>query len=122
MKTLGIEEGHQGTEHICEANIVPLYECYLRCLDDYTIDRRGDVGAWVREAAMTGLAELTLLAARVDAHKNSVSKSYRERRECSLLPEICVREMMPRLAQQAVEKIDRTRGHGAKIFTTILFV
>ena len=29
--------------------------------------------------------------------------------------------MMTRLAQQSVEKIDRTRGHAAKIFTTILF-
>ena len=25
------------------------------CLEDYTVDRRGDVGAWVREAAVVAL-------------------------------------------------------------------
>lgn len=32
-----------------------LYDCYLLALKEYTIDSRGDIGAWVREAAMTGL-------------------------------------------------------------------
>ena len=113
VKTVSVHHGTNVTDTICEANIVPLYECYLRCLDDYTVDRRGDVGAWVREAAMSGLEELTLIAAQEEArNKNN---------ESSLLPKICVREMMTRLAQQSVEKIDRTRGHAAKIFTTILF-
>ncbi len=26
--------------------------CFLSAFDDYTLDRRGDIGAWVREAAM----------------------------------------------------------------------
>jgi hypothetical protein len=50
-------------------------------LDDYTLDRRGDVGAWVREAAMTGLAQLTLTATSSDL---------------SLVPEVCMRQVMPR--------------------------
>ena len=70
-----------GEDSICEANIVPLYECYLACLEDYTLDRRGDIGAWVREAAMTALAQLTLTATTTDP---------------SLVPEVCVRQVMPR--------------------------
>lgn len=32
-----------------------MYACFLRCLSEYTMESRGDVGAWVREAAMTAL-------------------------------------------------------------------
>lgn len=32
-----------------------LYNCYLLALKEYTIDSRGDIGAWVREAATIGL-------------------------------------------------------------------
>ena len=74
-------------------------------MDDYTVDRRGDTGAWVREAAMSGIVTLTLAA----------NKS-------NLVPEVCVAKMMPKLAQQSVEKIDRTRGHAAKAFATILLL
>lgn len=38
-----------------------LYDCYLLALKEYTIDSRGDIGAWVREAAMTGLHVCILL-------------------------------------------------------------
>ena len=120
VKTLGVHEGNKVTDYICEANIVPLYECYLRCLDDYTVDRRGDVGAWVREAAMTGLEEITILAAREGAPKSDRKMSNGED-EPMLLPKVCVRDMMTRLAQQGVEKIDRTRGHAARAFANILF-
>ena len=118
VKTVGVCEGSNVTDSICEANIVQLYECYLRCMDDYTVDRRGDVGAWVREAAMTGLEELTLLAAQQISSRTGTIGSNKN---AHLLPEICAREMMTKLSQQAVEKIDRTRGHAAKIFATILF-
>lgn len=94
-----------GESHICEANIVLIYDCFLKALEDYTHDRRGDVGAWVREAAMTGLSTLTLSLASKDR---------------KLIPEVCMAATMPKIAQQAVEKIDRTRGHAAHIFATIL--
>lgn len=74
-------------------------------MEDYTHDRRGDVGAWVREAAMTGLSSLTTSLA---------SKSPK------LVPQVCVEVMMPKIAQQAVEKIDRTRGQAAQIFASLL--
>jgi len=36
-----------------------IYECFLEGLAEYTLDSRGDIGAWVREAAMTGLQVCT---------------------------------------------------------------
>jgi hypothetical protein len=94
-----------GEDCICKANIVPIYECYLTAMKDYTHDRRGDIGAWVREAAMSGLASLTLAVTST---------------EPSLVPQVCIEAMMPKIAQQALEKIDRTRGHAAHLFATIL--
>ena len=89
---------------IAETAVIRIYECFLKALEDYTHDRRGDVGAWVREAAMTGLCALTLALAEEDP---------------DLVPEVCLNSMMPKIAQQACEKIDRTRGHATFIFATL---
>lgn len=35
-----------------------VFSCYMRCLGDYTMDSRGDIGALVREAAMAGIRTL----------------------------------------------------------------
>ena len=32
-----------------------------KALDDYSVDNRGDVGSWVREAAMYGLEKCTYI-------------------------------------------------------------
>ncbi len=77
--------------------------CFLSAMDDYTLDRRGDIGAWVREAAMQGLTDLLLQLS-----------------EDLLVPEDRVAEAMARMAQQACEKIDRTRGLAARLFIKIL--
>ena len=37
-----------------------VYDCFLLAMEDYTVDRRGDIGAWVREAAMAGIEAVTL--------------------------------------------------------------
>ena len=62
---------------------MPIYECFLLALEDYTHDRRGDIGAWVREASMSGLTSLTLLASE----------------NPSLVPQICVEAMMPKIGK-----------------------
>ena len=36
-----------------DSRVIP---CFVDALEDYTIDNRGDVGSWVREEAMKGLA------------------------------------------------------------------
>lgn len=32
-----------------------IFDCMLKSLQEYTLDDRGDIGAWVREASMTGM-------------------------------------------------------------------
>eukprot|EP00088_Acartia_fossae_P032718 TRINITY_DN33473_c0_g2_i1.p1 TRINITY_DN33473_c0_g2~~TRINITY_DN33473_c0_g2_i1.p1 ORF type:complete len:502 (-),score=89.06 TRINITY_DN33473_c0_g2_i1:224-1729(-) len=82
-----------------------VYDCFLVCLEDYTLDRRGDVGAWVREAALSGIEQLTI---------KLLAKST------AAVPAAVVAQFMPCLAQQAVEKIDRTRGLAGRIFHHLL--
>lgn len=90
---------------LCEDNIRPVYEALLGCTNDYSTDSRGDVGAWVRAAAMSSLMDVTLL----------VVASAPE-----LLSSGLVQRMMCCLAQQAAEKIDRYRAHAGTVFLRLL--
>lgn len=90
---------------LCEDNIRAVYEALLGCMNDYSMDSRGDVGAWVRAAAMSGLMNVTL----------TVVASAPE----LLSPDI-VQHMMCCLAQQAAEKIDRYRAHAGTVFLRLL--
>uniref|UniRef100_A0A1A7XMF4 Tubulin-specific chaperone D n=1 Tax=Iconisemion striatum TaxID=60296 RepID=A0A1A7XMF4_9TELE len=90
---------------LCSDNIADVYGVLLSCLKDYTTDSRGDVGAWVREAAVSSLMELTMLVAR-DAPE-------------ILSPDL-VKPMMCCLAQQMAEKIDRYRAHAGNTFLHLL--
>ena len=51
--------------------------------EDYTIDSRGDVGAWVREAALTTLCNLVFLL--VDQHANCITEDVCRRIVCFLM-------------------------------------
>uniref|UniRef100_A0A8C5E7Q7 Tubulin-specific chaperone D n=1 Tax=Gouania willdenowi TaxID=441366 RepID=A0A8C5E7Q7_GOUWI len=90
---------------LCSENVNKVYELLLNSMSDYTTDSRGDIGAWVREAAMSSLRDLTLL----------ISSSAPE----VLTPDL-VKCMMACLAQQAAEKIDRYRAHAGNIFVHLL--
>ncbi|CAK6963090.1 tubulin-specific chaperone D [Scomber scombrus] len=90
---------------LCSENVAEVYNALLNSMNDYTTDSRGDVGAWVREAAMTSLMDVTIL----------VASSAPE----ILLPDL-VKSMMCCLAQQAAEKIDRYRAHAGNIFLHLL--
>jgi len=83
-----------------------VYDCFLLSLEDYTVDRRGDIGAWVREAAMAGVESVTLSLLATGAHKIQSS---------------LVSQIMPYLVQQANEKIARTRGQAGKVFSSLLW-
>uniref|UniRef100_A0A671YZX4 Tubulin-specific chaperone D n=1 Tax=Sparus aurata TaxID=8175 RepID=A0A671YZX4_SPAAU len=85
---------------LCSENVAEVYGVLLDSMTDYTTDSRGDVGAWVREAAMSSLMEVTLQVAG-DA------------------PEILSCTMCC-LAQQSAEKIDRSRAHAGSIFLRLL--
>ncbi|XP_069339168.1 tubulin-specific chaperone D isoform X2 [Eulemur rufifrons] len=103
-RTVGVKAGAPD-EAVCKENVSQVYGALLGCLGDYTTDSRGDVGAWVREAAMTGLMDLTLLLGRSQPEL--------------IEPHVC-EQVMCRVAQQASEKIDRFRAHAAGVFLTLL--
>uniref|UniRef100_A0A8I5MYQ6 Tubulin-specific chaperone D n=1 Tax=Papio anubis TaxID=9555 RepID=A0A8I5MYQ6_PAPAN len=103
-QTVGVKPGAPD-EAVCRENVSQIYSALLGCMNDYTTDSRGDVGGWVRKAAMTGLMDVTLLLAQsqpelIEAH-------------------ICER-IMCCVAQQASEKIDRFRAHAISVFLTLL--
>ncbi|XP_066237763.1 tubulin-specific chaperone D isoform X2 [Saccopteryx leptura] len=104
-QTVGARAEGSPDEVVCRENASQVYCTLLDCLSDYTTDSRGDVGAWVREAAMTSLMDLTLLLGR-------------DQPELIEAP-ICQRVMCC-LAQQASEKIDHFRAHAAHVFMTLL--
>ncbi|XP_054616149.1 tubulin-specific chaperone D [Dunckerocampus dactyliophorus] len=90
---------------LCSDNIAEVYSVLLDSMDDYSMDSRGDVGAWVREAAMSSLKDVTVLVIRTAPE--------------ILLPDQ-VKCMMCGLARQAAEKIDRYRAHAGNVFTQLL--
>ncbi|CAH0407276.1 unnamed protein product [Chilo suppressalis] len=96
----------QGIVNGVEKYVGQIVEALLHCLSEYTIDMRGDIGAWVREASMTGLLALCRQCAIEAPHLNSSE---------------VIRNIMRGIAQQAVEKIDRTRAHAGRIFTALIY-
>lgn len=80
-----------------------VFDCFLLALHEYTIDNRGDIGAWVREAAMNALYKLIITIPH------------------DFLDENKVHAVMCGLLQQAVEKIDRTRALAGKLFCRIIY-
>lgn len=80
-----------------------IFGCLFLALNEYTIDNRGDIGAWVREAAMNALYKLIV----------TIPQEY--------LDEQKVHAVISGLLQQAVEKIDRTRALAGKLFCKIVY-
>ena len=83
----------------------------LVCLDDYATDNRGDVGSWVREAAMVGLETLLHKLARMQQTSPDA---------VVFLPLLSER-VFPALLKQSVEKIDRVREKAGQIFFRLLW-
>ncbi|CAL4236462.1 unnamed protein product, partial [Meganyctiphanes norvegica] len=105
ITAVGILPDADASTGVCRSNINVIYKALINALDDYTMDRRGDVGAWVREASLTTLQGLTLLVVKVDS---------------SLLSEEIVTDLITRMCQQASERIDRTRKVAGTTFATLL--
>uniref|UniRef100_A0A8D3BVJ2 Tubulin-specific chaperone D n=1 Tax=Scophthalmus maximus TaxID=52904 RepID=A0A8D3BVJ2_SCOMX len=101
--TVGVYPHGSPDSALCSENVSQVYCTLLESMNDYTTDSRGDIGAWVREAAMTSLMGVTVLVA-------------------SGAPEILSPDisMMCCLARQAAEKIDRYRAHAGNIFLHLL--
>lgn len=103
--TVGVDPNSNDNNTSLLGHLDSLFLCFLESLKEYTLDSRGDIGAWVREAAMTALQILTTLVLKADPQL--------------LKPEL-VKNIMASIAQQAVERIDRTRAHAGKVFCNLL--
>uniref|UniRef100_A0A8V1AI94 Tubulin-specific chaperone D n=1 Tax=Gallus gallus TaxID=9031 RepID=A0A8V1AI94_CHICK len=104
-QTVGVKGEGSQEEYICKDNVAQIYATLLNCVTDYTTDSRGDVGGWVREAAMTSLMKVTLLLVQNEAELINAN--------------IC-KQIMCWLAQQSAEKIDKFRAHAGSVFLTLL--
>ncbi|NXS06431.1 TBCD protein, partial [Neodrepanis coruscans] len=104
-QTVGVKGGGSQEEFVCRDNVDEIYTTLLNGVTDYTTDSRGDVGGWVREAAMSSLMEVTLLLVQNEAELINAN--------------IC-KQIMCWLAQQSAEKIDKFRAHAGSVFLTLL--
>uniref|UniRef100_A0A674HV20 Tubulin-specific chaperone D n=1 Tax=Taeniopygia guttata TaxID=59729 RepID=A0A674HV20_TAEGU len=104
-QTVGVKGDGSQQEYVCSGNVDQIYATLLTGVTDYTTDSRGDVGGWVREAAMTSLMEVTLLLVQ---------------NEAQLIHANTCKQIMCWLAQQSAEKIDKFRAHAGSVFLTLL--
>lgn len=108
----------------------------FKVLDDYSIDNRGDVGSWVREAAMDGLEKCTCILCKKSCTNYVTPGGTQENRSASGLAntdevpgnQICkffdvnlATNLVRGILKQAVEKMDKLRETAAKTLQRILY-
>lgn len=103
--TVGVNDG-SSSETLSSITIPLVYDALFQALNDYTLDSRGDVGSWVREASMLALKEITVMIVQKDP--------------TLLNPDWCKRIFLS-LVQQACEKIDRTRALAGETLISLLY-
>ncbi|PSS24147.1 Tubulin-folding cofactor D like [Actinidia chinensis var. chinensis] len=109
-------------------------QCLFKALDDYSIDNRGDVGSWVREAALDALQRCTFILCRKDSMGNSSRSRKVESASEQLNSDIIENNQMYTffdenlatslvggIVKQAVEKMDKIREMAAKVLRRILY-
>lgn len=107
----------------------------FKALDDYSVDNRGDVGSWVREAAMYGLEKCIYILCKRDSigsarKSDEVESSVSELPDCdsvktnqmdSLFDANLACIIVGGVCKQAVEKMDKLREAAAKVLQRILY-
>ncbi|KAG6677496.1 hypothetical protein I3842_14G030100 [Carya illinoinensis] len=106
----------------------------FKALDDYSVDNRGDVGSWVREAAMDGLERCIYILCKGDSNgstrrsdgiesaselSNSVVDKNNQMH--SLFDANLASIFVGAICKQAVEKMDKLREAAAKVLQRILY-
>ncbi|KAM7261245.1 hypothetical protein ACFE04_026720 [Oxalis oulophora] len=86
----------------------------FRALEDYSVDNRGDVGSWVREAAMDGLEKCSYILCKRDNVKCSTSHN-------TLFDRDLATSLVGGVIKQAVEKMDKLREAAAKVLQRLLY-
>ncbi|XP_055535391.1 tubulin-specific chaperone D [Wyeomyia smithii] len=84
-------------------DLAKVYKIYMRALEEYAIDNRGDIGSWVREAGIHALHQFLTSCPP------------------SLLTAEMVNKCMVAIAKQSVERIDKIRAVAGKIFVSLIY-
>ena len=87
----------------------------LEAFEDYAIDNRGDVGSWVREAAMRVSVRLIKVALETDARLLTEDAPG-----CGDRPRSVSTTLVASIVKQAAEKIDRVRATAGDAMASIL--
>lgn len=107
-------------------------DCLFKALEDYSVDNRGDVGSWVREAAMEALEKCTYIICRSLTVFTSNGIKMRQaytldegfmsdtQKENSLFDSNLAARLIGGIAKQAVEKIDKVRDIAGRTLQRIL--
>ncbi|XP_010559107.1 PREDICTED: tubulin-folding cofactor D [Tarenaya hassleriana] len=90
----------------------------LKALDDYSVDNRGDVGSWVREAAVYGIEKCTYILCKKDS---IIPVSTDDNNTTSLFDSNLATRVVGGIVKQAVEKMDKLREAAAKGLQRILY-
>lgn len=105
----------------------------FRALDDYAVDNRGDVGSWVREAAMDALERCTFILCKRDSVALRTASTSGAESELSnmqvnascdthhLFDSGIAQDLIAGIAKQAVEKIDKLREIAVKTLQRVLY-
>ncbi|CAA0813577.1 Tubulin-folding cofactor D [Striga hermonthica] len=98
----------------------------FKALDDYSTDNRGDVGSWIREAAMDGLERCTYILCKEDSinqasvHEPEKTDGPHSDQIGSYFDASLANELVGGLVKQAVEKMDKIRESAGTILQRIL--
>ena len=103
--TAGISKNNDVNGGVCEGNVEQIYETFLHGLDDYTRDRRGDVGSIVRTSAVESLHQLTCLLS--NSHPKLLTQKIMTKVACGIV-------------QQACEKLHKLRDFSAWKFVDLI--
>lgn len=104
-------------------------DCLFLALDDYSTDNRGDVGSWVREAAMDGLERCTYILCKKDSSNQEKATSLQlEKSDNSCDDQFSLyfdtslaNNLIGGIVKQAVEKMDKLRETAARILQRLLY-
>ncbi|MCO5570692.1 hypothetical protein L7F22_024419 [Adiantum nelumboides] len=94
-------------------------ESLFEALDDYAVDNRGDVGSWVREAAIDGLRRCSeLLCSPMSVRKELLLEKGEE--NLPVFDHDLALRLVGGLIKQGLEKINRVRDVAGRTLQTIL--
>lgn len=108
----------------------------FKALDDYSVDNRGDVGSWVREAALDGLEKCTYMLCKRDlaclsgrseetspesVKQQNINDIVGNNQDVPLFDESLATCLIGGIVKQAVEKMDKLREAAANVLFRILY-